>query len=382
MFSSNKNQRIGDYVYTLRTVSIYRDEGTIYKGNKRLNVELLVPVLTMPCLGVDDQATEYAKRSLADANAFNDVILGDLYTSTCNSLILPIEKKEETSKNLKYWSHYLAERTCLIMERVLRITENKTLLNILSRLDEDYSSLSSHPSLAQTKGIMQLMIENFLRNSDEIKSLDIEHSFRYFSNFEFASFDKGYSSLRSHEGFGVIEKCLIHFNKLHSYLRCFSLNLAAICRFEEAKGDMELMYVLYPVYKDIECFLKEGERVDLSSVKEQCERKVARKTEWPEGSPSLDNTLLRAEMQQVLSQAIKNMDELLKVSEQHVNKLAGSAMFSQDDDVIQSVCTISNVTESKQKLEKLYEKCGFGSINNPECQNAIEGQEGKVTVKQ
>ena len=388
MFSSDKNHRIEGDLYTLRTVTVFdqgakTDESDMSRVQRRYNISML-PFVSIPCLGVNDEAIADAQDTLTvrGFDVFDSVKLGKLYTriSNCNNE----ESQKEISRELQYWSHYLAERMCLLMEKALKITGNKDLLKILNGFDNDYRSLSSVPYTSWVKEEMNTSVSCLDYYANEIKKLDVANSFKVFSNFDMALtsiINRNRAFFEDHKEFSCIEKtCIKYSRKLYTSLLHFAYNLAEICRCDEVKRDIELMRILYPVYKDVECFLKEGERVDLSSVQEKFKEECVRQTGLPEGAPSLDNHLARAEMQQVLSQAIKSVNGLLKVSEQNTFKLLECGL-SQESELIGSLEAIAEVNESKKKLEKLCEKYGFGSIDSPKPQNTIEGQELKVEAQ-
>ena len=388
MFSSDKNHRIDGDLYTLRTITVF-DKGAktdMSRVQRRYNISVL-PFISIPCLGVNDEAVADAQDTLTvrGFDVFDRVKLNKLYTriSNCNNE----ESQKEISRDLQYWSHYLAESMCVLMEKALKITGNKDLLKILNKFlnvfDNDYRSLSSVPHSSLVKEELNKSLMSFLQYPNEIKKLDVANSFRVFSNFAMAStsiLNSNRTCFEGHKEFSCIGDCVIYCFNLSVYLASFAYNLAEICRCDEVKRDIELMRILYPVYKDVECFLKEGERVDLSSVQEKFKEECVRQTGLPEGAPSLDNHLARAEMQQVLSQAIKSVNGLLKVSEQNTFKLLECGL-SQESELIGSLEAIAEVNESKKKLEKLCEKYGFGSIDSPKPQNTIEGQELKVTAQ-
>ena len=180
--------------------------------------------------------------------------------------------------------------------------------------------------------------------------------------------------------FQVLDPCRERCEDLWKDLYCLSSNIAEICKIKEVQQDDELMSKLYPIYEEIECFLTEKQKVDLSVYKariskEKEEVAVVKNSlsSMTELVKAMDGLMQNKDKLSDIGDAVKVISNMSEILMQNKDKLN----VSPDD--FQKI--IDDADKSKQQLENMCEKRDSTDIDHPKPQNTIEGQELPVTVQ-
>ena len=341
--------------------------------------------LMIACAGKEEKAVECAEqdfcifeRASSSSGSFTVKMLRGIYNdihSDIDEAVSNPQKNKRISNNMQYWSHYLAHKLCLLMQKALCIINNKDLHGILARVNKEYSELYFDTKYWN----IVYDINSIKKEFESIKKLDLRYAFDIFSRFREYRFqisagnasifpEKVGMSIDNDKAFSIIKECILQYDGLSSSVFGLSSSIADICRLKEVQQDDGVMSKLYPIYKEMKRFLTEDQKVDLSYYEEKVARKEAQAREKEEIKDRLfENTLkLAGDMSRFI---IRTTDQS-RISSEDVHKLTDS---------------MDKLTDSMDKLtEQLAKTCKNDiptGINNIIFHNAIEGQEPQVEVQ-
>ena len=343
MFDIVQKFSVGNEAWTLRTIS-----------GKNFH-----PFLEITCL--NNEGEDIEDDAYSGINLLSTKTLEDIYNNVhCYRLWEDkhSQEKEAISKELKYWSNYLAQKVCRLLEKAWYILSSDNLFNVLREFRIEHGDVCSPKDYVGNIGV----ISNIKNCFECIKKSDISWGLSCFSDVgSFSSLIKKDVNCDFNKLFKIIDTCNDQCDFLWLKLYCLSLNIAKICKIKEVQQDYELMSKLYPIYKEIECFLKKEQKVDLSEY----EKKVAREEAQAR------------EKEEIKDRLLENTLKLVGDMSKFIMQNTGQSIISSED--------VHKLTDSMDKLtEQLAKTCKNDiptGINNIMFHNAIEGQEPQVEVQ-
>ena len=267
-----------------------------------------------------------------------------------------IRKEEEAtiSKDSKYLANYLAQKVCGILEKSWYIISNDYLLRVLHKLIKMPGNLYSGQDFVCIMYNIKTVSEHF----DSLRALSIGWGFSCLSSIYICSgFLK--EDYYKTDLFKVIVECMDKTVYLRNCLSKISLDIAKICEIKEVQQDDELMSNLYPIYTNLECFLTEEQKVDLSFYEEKVASEEEAKKDKGIKKISVDDTLLDdgADMLDNISVLLKQNPDQLKVTQNSMEKLRIS---------------LNNCQQQLDEMDKASYSTG---VKKARYQSSFEGQE-------
>ena len=191
-------------------------------------------LLTIRCLGVDEQAVEEAEKYLSDFSGIFGSTLKDIYKRVWRYKFgnKSQQEKDIVSKDLKYHSHYLAHRLCRFMEKAFYVIENKELISILKEVNTKYEYLCSCNNYLKSIGDM---ISNLDRSIREIEYLDVSKGLSTFSNIDEMILEHYGDYFDNNKIFCIIKECTRYMSRLSMDLGGISLNIVKICEIQKCE---------------------------------------------------------------------------------------------------------------------------------------------------
>ena len=270
----------------------------------------------------DDQAIEDAEKSFYGENLFNLERLGNIYFTACQykckfEKIENLQDEKAIEKDLIYGSNYIAHRLCKLMEKALCIVEDQDLNDILSKIDEKCRG-NNNKYEYDTVTIIIADIERNIKHLsayiDKVKGFSMRNfnnGFSVFSDLILAVGSikiVGYCSLKSNE-FEIIKNCISCSEGMAKTLSNLAISIASICKIKELQEDDSIFPKFYLMYRELECFLHESNKVDLSSY----EKKIAEKKGLGEENVDVKDILVKEFLLRDLINEIENLSIYAKI---------------------------------------------------------------------
>ena len=349
MFTIRSDCKEGDKLFTLRV--LFRRED-LY--------------LSLKVLGVEKKASEEAEKYLYDEFAvlFDKVSVENLYNRIYKYKFIKkdLREKKALSKEFRCFSNYLSHLLCKLMEKVFHIIDNKDLYDVFQVLNTKYRLIYSSKDYQDIIGNIHFIQGWHVK---EIEKLPLGKTMPIFSDFKrlLQYIREEDSSFKDNAKFKLVCRCVQQCIIIKSRLFDLALSIAEICEIQEIQQDGELISKLYPIYKEIRCFLTEEQKVDLSFYEE----KLAREEEAKKEEGISGDSLLKhgTEMVDNISDRLKHYAGKRKLTQESVQKFSDS------------------LKKCKQQLDEMYEMDKTSDsveVGSPKYKNTFEDQEEQVKV--